>query len=333
MNQEYLIQNNAEIEAIKSYKPQNVEKRMFSANNGNCWYVRFSADGDNENAAKQLSSLDEHVQTSFHVTVLESGCSAYFNKRLYPIINEFENNLRKLLYLTSAINQDEKSTANITGLEAQDFGQIFTLLFVDNAFVDKVKGDIKNRNRDYFSKADVIASIESIDENTLWDVLLGKDSVPLLRKRFNDVRTYRNDVMHSHYINWKRYRDISDLYKKINVELDEAINDIEVVESKTPSKHNFNQVLEGALRTQELIASIMDSVKQNMEQSQYLSEITTQDGALVELQKRIKDIYDSYSISPRILREIRQFEEIASELQDRYPFLFQIAEGEKDKVE
>ena len=77
----------------------------------------------------------------------------------------------------------------------------------------------------------------------------------------------------------------------------------------------------------------MDSVKQNMEQSQYLSEITTQDGALVELQKRIKDIYDSYSISPRILREIRQFEEIASELQDRYPFLFQIAEGEKDKVE
>lgn len=333
MNQEYLIQDNAEIEAIKFYKPQNVEKRMFSANNGNCWYVRFSADGDNENAAKQLSSLDEHVQTSFHVTVLESGCSAYFNKRLYPIINEFENNLRKLLYLTSAINQDEKSTANITGLEAQDFGQIFTLLFVDNAFVDKVKGDIKNRNRDYFSKADVIASIESIDENTLWDVLLGKDSVPLLRKRFNDVRTYRNDVMHSHYINWKRYRDISDLYKKINVELDEAINDIEVVESKTPSKPNFNQVLEGALRTQELIASIMDSVKQNMEQSQYLSEITTQDGALVELQKRIKDIYDSYSISPQILRGIRQFGEIASELQDRYPFLFQIAEGEKDKVE
>ena len=213
MNQEYLIQNNAEIEAIKSYKPQYVEKRLFSANDGNCWYVRFSADGDNENTAKRLSLLDEHIRTSFHVTVLESGCSAYFNKRLYPLINEFENNLRKLLYLTSAINQDEKSTANITGLESQDFGQIFTLLFVDSAFVDKAKGEIKNRNRDNFSKADVIAAIESIDENALWDVLLGKDSVPSLRKRFNDVRTFRNDVMHSHYINWGKYRDILSLYK------------------------------------------------------------------------------------------------------------------------
>lgn len=311
MIQEYLLQDLSEKDAIKAYKPEGVQKRMFSADKGNCWYVQFSADGENEETAKRLSELDTYIQTSFHVTVLESGCSAYFNRRLYPLINEFENDLRKLLYLTSAINHDEKSSTNIADLESQDFGQIFTLLFIDTAFMGKVKEEVKTRNREVFSKADVITAIESIDENTLWDALLGKDSVPTLRRRFNDVREYRNDVMHSHHVNWKTFRDILSLYKSINSELNKALHDIEVVESKAPSKPTFNQTLDGALRAQEQLSALAEALKPSLEEMHRLSELYTQNPALLESMKRMSEITSGYSVSPELQKALEQFSQLS----------------------
>ncbi len=307
MIQEYLLQELAEKDAVKAYKPKDIKKRMYSADNGKCWYVQFSVEGENEENAKQLSEVDEYMRGAFHVTILESGCSAYFNKRLFPLVSGFENKLRKLLYLTSAINHDNKSAGNIADLESQDFGQIFSLLFIDTAFMGKVKDEIKNRNRDVFTKADVITAIEAIDENTLWDALLGKESVPTLRRRFIDVRKYRNDVMHSHYINWNTYKEIQSLFKSINGELNKALHDIEVVESKVPSKPTFNQTLEGALRAQEQLSALADAIKPSLEGIQQLSELYTQNPALTEALEKMRDISSAYTVSPELQRTLEQF--------------------------
>ncbi len=330
MIQEYLLQEPAERGAIKAYKPKDIHKRLFSADEGKCWYVQFAIDGENETSAKQLSALDEYVRANFNVTVLKNGCSAYFNKRLYPEINEFENGLRKLLYLTSAINHDEKSSANISDLESQDFGQIFTLLFIDTVFVGKAKETVKNRNRDLFSKAEVIAAIEAMDENTLWDALLGKDTVPTLRKRFNDVRTYRNDVMHSHYISWEKYRDILELYKTINTELDKALHEIVVVESKAISKPDFNQTLEVALRTQAMLDAVANAMKPTLEQAQHLSEIIASNTAVVELQRQLKEICESYPLPSETLREMKIIGQLASELLQNNQTSFRISDETTD---
>ena len=310
MIQEYLLQELAEKDAIKAYKPKDIKKRMYSADNGKCWYVQFSAEGENEENAKHLSEVDEYMRGAFHVTVLESGCSAYFNKRLFPLVSGFENKLRKLLYLTSAINHDDKSAGNIANLESQDFGQIFSLLFIDTTFMGKVKDEVKNRNRDVFTKADVIAAIESINENTLWDALLGKESVPTLRRRFIDVRKYRNDVVHSHYISWKTFREILSLYKSINNELNKAIHDIEVVESKTPSKPTFNQTLEGALRAQEQLSALADAIKPSLEGIQQLSELYAQNPELTEALEKMREISSAYTASPELQKTLEQFAEM-----------------------
>ena len=311
MIQEYLIQEPAEKDAVKAYKPEGINKRLFSADNESCWYVQFSEDGENEGIAKRLSDVDEYVCAHFHVIFLEDGCSAYFNRRLYPLVSGFEYKLRKLLYLTSTINHDEKSASNIADLESQDFGQIFTLLFIDTTFMGKVKEEVKTRNREIFSKADVIAAIESIDENTLWDTLLGKDSVPTLRRRFYDVREYRNDVMHSHHVNWKRYREILFLYKAINSELDMALHDIEVVESKVSSKPTFNQTLEGALRTQEQLSLLAEALRPSMEEMHRLSELYTQNPALLESMKRMSEIASGYTVSPELQKTLEQFSQLS----------------------
>lgn len=251
MIQEYLLLKNDELKAIKEYKPDGVSLRSFSANKGKCRYIQFFVEGDNEEAAKTLSKLDDTIREKFHLTILESGCAVYFNKRLYPLINNFEIKLRKLLYLTSAINKKGKTNKNIANLEKQDFGWIFSMLFIDNNFMSKVKEHIKNLNQEHFVKSDILSFVESIEEKTVWDELLGVKTVPTLRNRFNDIRVYRNDVMHSHLINWERYREIQELYDSVNNELDEALHDIEIIESKAPSKPDFNNALEQALKQQD----------------------------------------------------------------------------------
>lgn len=60
--------------------------------------------------------------------------------------------------------------------------------------------------------------IKKLDENTLWDTLLGCDCAETLRKQFGELRAYRNDVMHAHNINLTQYRSAKRLFQKVNVE-------------------------------------------------------------------------------------------------------------------
>ena len=314
MIQEYLLMDSSEKDAIKAYKPKDIKKRMFSAGNKKCWYVQFAIEGENEKIAKQLSEVDEYICKSFHVTVLENGCSAYFNERLFPLVSGFENKLRKLLYLTSAINHDDKSAGNIADLELKDFGTIFAMLFVDNDFMGKVKDDLKKRDLKHFSKTEVIAAIESINENTLWDKLLGEKTVPSLRKSFINVREYRNDVMHSHHIIWEKYIKIQSLYKAINNELDEAIHDIEVVESKITSKPTFNQTLEGALRIQKQLSELAKAMKP-------ISGLYTGNLVLSETMEKMRKISSVYNASANIQKTAEQFAQIAKTYQSSMAML------------
>ncbi|MBR7015315.1 MAG: hypothetical protein IKI12_02580, partial [Lachnospiraceae bacterium] len=211
MKQEYLLQDNNEKEAIESYKVKGITTTVLSAGDDKCLYARFSTPLENEKAARQLSDIHEHIYSNFNVIVLESGCSEYFNRRLYPLASEFECKLRKLLYLKSALDNDEKASSNIVDLELKDLGQIFSLLFIDTGFMSKVKESIKSQNKDCFTKEYIIKIIQETEENALWDTLLGKETVPTLRKEFNDVRSFRNDIMHSHIVTWKRYKEIATL--------------------------------------------------------------------------------------------------------------------------
>lgn len=59
----------------------------------------------------------------------------------------------------------------------------------------------------------------------MWNKLLGK-SVPTLVARYGEMKDIRNDVMHSHNIDWSRYQKGLQLYTDVNKEIDNAIKDI-----------------------------------------------------------------------------------------------------------
>lgn len=269
MIQDYLLQDENIKKDISDYKPEKASINLYQVEKGKCWYAQISVNGSNEQAARDLSDIDEYVQEHFAVTLLRSDCSAYFTNKLYPLLSSFERTLRKLLYIFSAINNDDESAKNIKELEKKTIGEIFTMLFIDDAFVSSIKDSIKGANRDIFSKDDILKLISSVDEKPVWDSLMGDGIVPTLRKNFQEVRSIRNNVMHAHNINWKEYENSRKLLRKIIKEMETALDDVTIKESIATKKPSYNHTLSDALKAQvphieglgALQTTLMDSYK------------------------------------------------------------------------
>ena len=249
MVQEYLFIDTTQREQVENYKPENVNMEIHPVDNSDCWTVRYEVEGENEHAAKLLSDVNTYILKNFDATVLSNGSSAYFNKSLFPHINEFERKLRKLLYLKSALNKDDKAVENIKDLEKKDLGTIFELLFSDENFVKKSKLIVNKELTWQFTKKELISLIEETSEETLWKHLIGEDAVPSLRDGFYDVRSFRNDVMHAHNIDIVLFREAKRLFEKINKELDIEIESITHVNNKPEEDKDtkYNEKLSAAI--------------------------------------------------------------------------------------
>ena len=250
MIQEYLFvtgESRAEIQSLEV--TDKIIKEITQIENSTCWTLRLKIDSESEDAAKSLDPINTKICEKYKPIVLSNGSSAYFNKSLFPIVNEFERKLRKLLYLASSIQGDKTSNQVINDLESKDLGEIFQALFADEDFVKKVKETI-NKKSWIFTRNEALQTIEKIDENILWDKLLGETYVTTLRSNFADIRKNRNDVMHAHNINLSQYKEAKKLFKKVNEELDIAIGNL--VGTKTENKQiassNFNDTLGSALK-------------------------------------------------------------------------------------
>ena len=109
-----------------------------------------------------------------------------------------------------------------------------------------------------FTKDEILAAIEAISENTVWDNLIGKDAVPLLRSDFAKVKSFRNDIMHAHSMETAKYNEAAKLIKEINKQLDAEIGNIigtkETVQGD--SAQDFNAALGDAIRNMDEAQSI-----------------------------------------------------------------------------
>ena len=187
------------------------------------YIVSIETKVNDETAAKLLSDINERIISNLSVTVLSNGSAEYFNKALYPLANDFERKLRKLLYAASALKPDKGKV--IAGLETMDFGTLFEMLFLDQEYYKNVKTYVNGKSEVPWTgfSSDLLAFINNEKENLLWDRLL-YGQVPLLRSSFNEIRNRRNDIMHAHNINKSEFNKARNLFKSVNEELDKAIN-------------------------------------------------------------------------------------------------------------
>lgn len=226
LKQEYLLVDERQIGDVKKFEVgDSITTDLIEIKDRKCWVWLLKCKGENENVARGLDRINEEICKKFNPTILINGCSAYFNKTLFPLINEFERKLRELLYLASSLKEYKDLNNAITNLESKDLGSIFDSLFTDDVFLRCVKEKI-NKKTWKFTRDEVLCDIRSLEENVLWDSWLGKNCVETLRKNFNSVREHRNHVMHAHNIDYTQFQTARELFKTINTELDSVIREL-----------------------------------------------------------------------------------------------------------
>ena len=340
MIQEYLFIDDAHREEVEKYAPDKAICEIHDIDNSTCWIVTYSLPKENEDCAKVLSRINNYVVDHFKPTVLTNESSAYYNRKLYPHINEFERKLRKLLYLKSAIYHGEKKIDNIRDLEAKDLGVIFELLFTDTEFVKSVRAKV-NEKTWQFTKKEIIEAFQNLSEDTVWNNLLGAGTVTSLSENFLTVKDYRNDVMHAHNIDTETFHEAKKLFADINGQLDSEIGQIIKKAEETPEETSdtaFNETLNTALTAQNA-SNLLKHAKNSIieftsvrpdgmsEFLRQLQEYYASSYDYAQLQTAMKPILDLYSGSEyaqiqKTLREIAayqnspEFEAIQSRLRE-----------------
>ena len=174
-----------------------------------------------EENAKHLSDIDAEFSGKFRSTLLRNDASAYYNQKLFPLVNEFERQLRRFLYIKNALHTGDKVKKNIENLEIKDFGEIYQLLFVDDDFCKDFKSKI---NRNNFSKRELLKELDGFKEITTWDKIVGVNNLSIIKENFLDIKDYRNGVMHARNITYADFKRQKSLFNEAIKELDKAIN-------------------------------------------------------------------------------------------------------------
>lgn len=249
MIQEYLFTDDIKINDEKELSLCGFVPEIEPIKNSDCKIVKYISAGNSVEDAKSLSSVNETIMDKYKPTVLTNESSAYFNKRLYPLFNEFERKLRKLLYLKSALYKNKDDVKAIDNLEIMEFGSLFNFLFIDSGFVTQIRAYVNGNKKFTFENLNTYAS--GLTDKPLWEKLFSDDAVPDLEGEYDTVRKHRNDVMHAHNISYEQYYEASKLIQKINNELDLEIGKtIGIKESKqTNSNVDYNKLINESIET------------------------------------------------------------------------------------
>ena len=180
------------------------------------WTLKIEVNGnDSMESAKHLSKINDNI-IKYNPIVLENESSAYFNRLLYPLVNYFERNLRKFLYLKSNLSPNQKTKQVIENLERLTFEQIYIKLFVDNRFCKAAHSYTEKTN---YSRLELIEKLKSFDENTLWDTIVEPTILTLIKEDFLKMKDYRNDIMHAHNISYETYTSAKKIFSSANIQL------------------------------------------------------------------------------------------------------------------
>ncbi len=295
MTLEYLFVNKDFYQEIKRSAFENIQKRITCINNSECWILKLSLKGENKKTAKILSETNNEILSKFNPVLLKNESSAYFNKKLYPYINEFERRLRRLLYLANVTKNNPKANENLLNLELKSFGELFNILFIDSHFIKSVKS-FMNQKSNSFTKNEILKEINSVEELTVWKSLLGDHPISELENDFFAIKNYRNSVMHAHNIDYKTYSAALKLFKKTNKQLDLEIKKL-IGDTEKPMTISIN------LDTNRFI----EAMNQYVKYEQMLSNLSNSLRAYEHIASpKLWDNLSNMQISPAMIDAIQQ---------------------------
>jgi hypothetical protein len=156
--------------------------------------------------------LKKHCsKNDYEITFLNKPLSAYYSGKLYPIINEMENNLRKLLVLTFSL----------------DHGKGWENHFLDKTKIKKLKSNQKSAKSEHIFDEMTISDLEKFifiklfvglknQTKNVSDIILLEESAVLgILQRISN-----GEILEEYTSVWERYFKpiIADEFKVVNVE-------------------------------------------------------------------------------------------------------------------
>lgn len=224
-------------------------------------YLKILCNYSEAKSAKFLSSIRDIIYNGKHrkdflIICTYDEASLSYCCRLMKPFGMFERHLRELMYLITVkafgadwVNKTfpKEMIADIKekshGMNSQDltetafellnYSEISNYLFDERYFEYTAEQILENKLSDELletlSKNEIISIISNSRKDTLWNKLFSKNQkIKNINKDIIDaIRRYRNDIMHHHTLNEKKYKEMQTVVKQVDKSVILAIKDIE----------------------------------------------------------------------------------------------------------
>ena len=253
-----------------------ISKRSWQQKGKENYLLRLTSKVEGRKGAKALCEVNARVlgmlnekQCVFRLLINQA--SQYYVKELYPLVCEFETKLRKFIQSVlfdlnekaevevckklkkADIIKEEKQTAlNCNFLEYAELGDIMEFLFANDELYKEVDGYKKKEENRFKTREELIEFIKNSEKKTIWDEFFAKDfSDSILPKRLQEIKDFRNDVMHFHEIDDEHYEKAKGILQEGIADLDKQIKKgivIEITEAKVATLSNNPSYFGGVLQ-------------------------------------------------------------------------------------
>lgn len=235
----------------------------YKAEGGDLNFVTFSIEGDTIANARVLANLRDSLTASDDVRRLYDEASAKFCELLYPHLCKFEKGLRAAITVATCAEQGNFDDKRIVELEEHlTLEGLYNMLFIDRRFL----AEARKLTNGSFTRDDLLANLELLNERLLWDLLFGEEDMPTFCKNRAVIKDRRNDVMHYHKMSEATFDETRALLKEVNGEIDTYLNrvrdDVTYPKAKAENarvaaqiiSETYDDMLEGIRSSMDIVA-------------------------------------------------------------------------------
>lgn len=288
------------------------------------FYFAVSTESNNEKDADLIEAFDAFIRrvnsecgNHFVINTIWDDASIYYAKKLYPMIAEVENLLRKIIYLfminiagsawfestvpgdvkksiSNALDKDKHSdpTSNADQLYHADFVQLGAFFFhsypikpVDSNAIRKIQDMVINH-------VDVDKLMETLDlyeHKSNWDRYFAeKIAVQNLSEKWDSLYYYRNKVAHTKRLNKKEYLEATRLIKELTVAFNECLTHVEEIHFTEAESVAAREIAEKTVVSyRDIYSDFIQKVIENMPSEDQIDQMSK---ILQVMSTKIKDI-------------------------------------------
>lgn len=230
-------------------------------------YLTVNLDGKNKARVAEVldtvhrSIFDHKEKANYDIIVSYDGISKYYCDRAYPLLNEFERQIRNLifkmltrsfgaLWLEKTATQEQQDSLKKKlqirskplrnqkmieeALYEMDIKELENYLFVPRS--DMVAAELRadeftNEKLSELSQEAAIKLIQKLRPMSIWERYFDKEvRIPNLQEKLDSIRNYRNKVAHAKHFHKSDYDACKEILAEILPQLENAIHDIAVKE-------------------------------------------------------------------------------------------------------